>query len=299
MSIWMRTGHPPGIDVVAAGAVLWRPSGANGTEAALVHRPRYDDWSLPKGKLNAGEVVPAAAVREVAEETGHHAALGAALGESRYRVAQGEKVVYYWSARAEDGEFTPNDEVDELRWVPASDAAELLSYQRDVEVLERFRRLDPPPAPLLLVRHAKAGSRQEWTGDDDLRPLTEKGQAQAAELTGLLRLFGPTRLHAAPPLRCPQSIQPLADELGLPIATEPTLGEHGYEQDPDAGLARLLELAAGPGVPVVCSQGGVIPDLIRKLTGHQQPLARKASTWVLGITDRGVVSADYYPEPPL
>ncbi|MBO0850387.1 MAG: NUDIX hydrolase, partial [Pseudonocardia sp.] len=101
-------------DVVAAGAVLWRPAPGDGTEVALVHRPRYDDWSLPKGKLNPGESVPAAAVREVAEETGHDIALGASLGESRYRVEQGDKVVHYWCARASGGGFVPNSEVDEL-----------------------------------------------------------------------------------------------------------------------------------------------------------------------------------------
>jgi 8-oxo-(d)GTP phosphatase len=286
-------------DVVAAGAVLWRPGPGGGTEVALVHRPRYDDWSLPKGKLNPGESAPSAAVREVAEETGHTATLGHVLGESRYRVPQGDKVVHYWSARAQDteGAFAPNSEVDELRWPSPNVASELLTYRRDVAVLDRFRQLNPPPATLLLVRHAKAGSRHDWTGDDDLRPLSNKGKAQADALASLLRLFGPTRAYAAPPDRCAQSIQPLADKLGLSIATEPLLGERDYWRDPEAGLARLLELAAGEGVPVVCSQGGVIPDLVHALTGRPDPPARKGSTWVLGFSGRHVATADYYPDP--
>jgi 8-oxo-dGTP pyrophosphatase MutT (NUDIX family)/phosphohistidine phosphatase SixA len=294
----------PPADVVAAGAVLWRPApdgadGVAGPRVALVHRPRYDDWSLPKGKLDPGESVPAAAVREVAEETGMRALLGARLGETTYPVPQGQKVVHYWVAKAGDGQFTPGSEVDELRWLDLSAAERLLSYDRDREVLGRFRALgDPPPKPVLLVRHAKAGSREDWDGDDDLRPLTAKGRAQAHALTGLLRLFGPARAYTAPPLRCPQTIQPLADVLGLKIVEEPLLGEEIYWRDPDAGLARLLELAAGPDVPVLCSQGGVIPDVVGRLTGTQDPPNRKGSTWVLGFTDTRVITADYYPPPP-
>jgi len=295
--------HP---DVVAAGAVLWRPKpgtevapGGAGAELeiALVHRPRYDDWSLPKGKLERGENPLAAAVREVSEETGITAALGARLGESHYRVPQGEKVVHYWSARAGVGEFEPNSEVDELRWVNPGSADELLSYERDREVLDRFLKLGPPPRMVLLVRHAKAGNRYEWPGDDDLRPLSGKGRDQADTLGELLSLFSPTRAYAAPPVRCPQTIQPLADRLGLDIQPEPLLGEEGYWKDPEAGLARFVALADSPDVPVVCSQGGVIPDLVSRLTGDAEPAARKASTWVLGFTTNLVVSADYYGAP--
>jgi 8-oxo-dGTP diphosphatase len=290
-----------GADVVAAGAVLWRPTGTGaGVEVAAVHRPRYDDWSLPKGKLDRGESVAAAAVRELTEETGSAAVLGVRLGASRYRVPQGEKVVHYWSARAGAGEFTPNAEIDQLRWLAPEQADWLLSYPRDREVLERFRAVapsGPPPRPLLLVRHAKAGDRASWEGDDDLRPLSGKGRHQADDVAGLLRLFGPTRAYAAPPVRCPQTIQPLAEHLGLEIGQEPLLGEHGYGEDPDAGLARLVELAQGPDVAVVCSQGGVIPHLVEQLTGQPVPPTRKASTWVLGFTGDQVVTADHYPAP--
>ncbi|HTF51704.1 MAG TPA: NUDIX hydrolase [Pseudonocardia sp.] len=283
-------------EIVAAGAVLWRPA-SDGVEVAVVHRPRYDDWSLPKGKLARGESVPAAAVREVAEETGSTAVLGVQLGDSHYRVPQGDKVVHYWSARASGGEFAPNDEVDELRWLRPELAGGLLSYSRDGEILDRFRQLEPPPRPLLLVRHAKAGSRYDWDGDDYQRPLTVKGREQAGKLSELLRLFGPTRAYAATPIRCPQTIQPLADRLHLPITPEPLLGEEDYWKDPDAAFSRFLALSAGSEVAVVCSQGGVIPDLITRLTGKEEPPARKASTWVLGFTGDRVVTADYYSEP--
>jgi len=283
-------------EIVAAGAVLWRPA-SEGVEVAVVHRPRYDDWSLPKGKLARGESVPAAAVREVAEETGSTAVLGVQLGDSHYRVPQGDKVVHYWSARATGGEFEPNDEVDELRWLRPEVADGLLTYSRDHEILDRFRELGPPPRTLLLVRHAKAGSRYDWDGDDELRPLTVKGRGQASELSALLRLFGPARAYAATPVRCRQTIQPLADLLHLRITPAPLLAEEDYWKDPDAAFSRFLELSAGSDVAVVCSQGGVIPDLITRLTGNEEPPSRKASTWVLGFTGDRVVTADYYSEP--
>jgi broad specificity phosphatase PhoE len=285
-------------DVVAAGAVLWRPApDGGGNQIAVVHRPRYDDWSLPKGKTNRGETVLSAAVRELAEETGFAARLGARLGETRYQVPEGSKIVHYWCARADGGAFRPNKEVDQLRWLAPEAADRMLSYDHDRVLLERFHDLSPPPEPLLLVRHAKAGSRAEWHEDDDLRPLTDKGRAQAEELVDLLRAFGPTRLYAAPPVRCVQTLEPYAEASGLTIKPEPLFGEHDYGQASDAARARLLQLAGEPGVAVVCSQGGVIPDLLATLTGQTDPPSRKASTWVLGFTGGRVVSADYYQAP--
>jgi 8-oxo-dGTP diphosphatase len=290
-------------DVIAAGGVLWRPGPDGAPEIAVVHRPRYDDWSLPKGKLDDGETAPVAAVREISEETGFTVRLGPHLGDVHYQVPEGRKVVYWWSARALSGEFTPGDEVDELRWLDAARAAELLSYPHDRGVLERFGEIDADVAPLLLVRHAKAGDSEDgprdgWDGEDDSRrPLTGKGRKQAGRLVAQLRQFGAARLYSAPPLRCTQTLEPLAAELGVEIGVEPLFGEETYWVDPMAALTRLREIVAEPGVPVVCSQGEVIPDLIGMLTHEEDPPFRKASTWVLGFVDGEVVTSDYYPPP--
>ena len=291
-------------DVLAAGAVLWR-RGNDGVQVALVHRPRYDDWSHPKGKLDSGETMPFAAVREVREETGFTPQLGNSLGQVRYSVPDGRKIVAYWSAEALDGAFVPNAETDELRWCAPRDAAELLSYPHDVAVLQRFVEIGVPSALLLLVRHAKAGSRTDWDEDDDLRPLSARGRDQARKLAQFLALFGPDRVHSAVPVRCRQTVEPLSARLGgMEIVDEPLLGEEGYWEDPAAGLARLHELAALPGVTVLCSQGGVIPDVVETLAATLSRAdvgpdvrSRKASTWVLGMRDGDLVAADYEPDP--
>jgi 8-oxo-(d)GTP phosphatase len=247
--------------------------------------------------------MPFAAVREVVEETGVHARLGPLLRDVHYAVPEGDKLVRYWSAEAVDGAFAANDETDELRWVPPAQAAGLLSYRHDVEVLRRFTAVGRPTSLVLLVRHAKAGNRLQWDGDDDLRPLSGSGREQARQLAELLPLFGPDRVLSAPPVRCRETVAPLAAALGMDVPDEPLLGEEGYWPDPDAGLSRLRKLAAEPGVTVLCSQGGVIPDAVAALAGSApHPLGldpdkipcRKASTWVLGFDGDVLRTADHY-----
>lgn len=291
-----------GADVLAAGAVLWRRAGA-GIEVALVHRPRYDDWSLPKGKLDRGETLPFAAVREVGEETGHAARLGAHVGDVCYAVAEGRKLVRYWAAESRGGSFAPGDETDELRWLTPPAAEALLTYTHDVDILRRCTPITPPDAVVVLVRHAKAGNRIQWDGDDDLRPLSSTGHDQARHVTALLPLFGPDRVVSAPPVRCRDTVAPFAATAGLQVADEPLFGEEGFWADPDAGVARLLKLAAEPGVTVISSQGGVIPAVVGTLAGGLPGVvaadvpARKASTWVLTFRAGSALSADYYPRP--
>ena len=131
------------VDVRAAGGVVWRFHGDQ-TEVLVIHRPRYDDWSLPKGKAEAGERDEDTAVREVIEETGYVCQLGAELGDVRYLDRSGRyKVVRYWAMEpVEDLGFEPGAEVDERRWLPMAEAAGLLSYERDGDVLATFEALE-------------------------------------------------------------------------------------------------------------------------------------------------------------
>jgi 8-oxo-dGTP diphosphatase len=274
-----------------------------------VHRPRYDDWSLPKGKLEPGESIWAAAVREVAEETGYPAFLGRHLGQLRYPVSEpvpATKVVEYFAARvAGPGEFRPSKEVDALRWLPVAAADASLSYHGDREILRSFVALPADLTTLPLVRHAKAGDRSSWDGPDELRPLTPSGYKQAAALHALLPLFGVDRVHSAPLVRCVQTVQAIADELHTPIIREPLLSEDGYLPNPPAGFARFQAIAASGGTPVVCSQGGVIPDLLSRLakeSGVTLPHTRaaKGSAWILFLSKDPhpqLLAADYIPKP--
>ena len=123
------------MSVEAAGGVVVR-RGGSGLEVLIVHRPRYDDWTLPKGKLDPGETFEDAAVREVEEETGIRCTLGRELPSSRYRDNKDRpKVVRYWLMEPVAGAFEPNDEVDQVRWLAPGAAAEALTYERDREVL--------------------------------------------------------------------------------------------------------------------------------------------------------------------
>ncbi|MGV0834919.1 8-oxo-(d)GTP phosphatase MutT1 [Mycolicibacterium thermoresistibile] len=289
--------------VKAAGAVLWRagdePSVA---EVAVIHRPRYDDWSLPKGKVDPGEIEPVTAVREIEEETGYRSRLGRQLADVEYPLAGGSKQVRYWAARAVGGGFAPNDEVDELKWLPVADALHRLDYAQDREVIEHFAELPADTQTVLIVRHATAGSKSRWQGDDRLRPLDKNGRAQAESLVSVLLAFGADRLHAADRVRCEQTLAPLADELGLSITSEPSLNEESYAHSRKDGRRRLLDIVAAGDTPVICTQGKVIPDLIdwwcRRANVRPDPADnRKGSVWVMSLVGGRLIAADHLASP--
>ncbi|KAA1250727.1 NUDIX hydrolase [Mycobacterium simiae] len=285
--------------VYAAGAVLWRPSKSKGAvEIAMIHRPRYDDWSLPKGKVDPGETAPVAAVREVHEETGYHAHLGRRLMMVSYPIDQGVKKVYYWTARRVGGEFVAGNEVDELVWLPVSEALQRLDYAQDRKVLRRFAKKPADTKTVLVVRHGSAGSKSRFSGDDTKRPLDRKGRAQAEALVSQLLAFGACSVYAADRVRCHQTVQPLAEELGVAVHNERALTEEGYAKNPKRGRHRVLRIAAQAGTPVICTQGKVIPDLIAwwcERDGVRSDKSRnhKGSTWVLSLSGGRLVAADH------
>ncbi|GGN01694.1 8-oxo-dGTP diphosphatase [Actinoplanes campanulatus] len=254
----------------AAGGVLYRPAAA-GLEICVVHRPRYDDWSLPKGKLSDGEPPLAAAVREVEEETGTAGIPQLRLPDVDYPLPGGRpKNVAFWLMRAgSDGPVQDTDEVDELAWLPLDEAAARLTYADERDIVAHVAALPPVTAVIALVRHARAGERKKWAGRDELRPIDPVGVKQADRIADLLTPLRPRRLVAAPPLRCAQTLEPLAAALGgLPIVRDSAVAE---PPGPDwlparlaAARSRLAELRAHERV-VVCSQGKLMPQLLASL----------------------------------
>lgn len=296
----------------AAGGVLWRHAASPGREGAMeiavIHRPRYDDWTIPKGKLASGESEIEGAVREVMEETGFRARLGRPLGQVRYLKAAGAgrrpKVVRYWAMRAEGGGFSPNREVDELRWLSPAEAQTLLTHERDRQLVEKLVRGPVLTSSVLLVRHASAGERDKWSGDRG-RPLDERGWDQAQELTRLLARHAVEQIVSADYVRCVQTVQPLGDAVGLKIVEEPLFSEDGYPGHEEEALALVRGYAVPADATVVCSQGNVIPDLLGRLGVEDHvdipypPPNRKASVWSLTFDGSRLFSAEYLPPPNL
>lgn len=268
----------------AAGAVVWRGD-ETAPEVAVIHRPRYGDWTFPKGKLKIGEHLIAAALREVTEETGMDTVFGRALPPIHYLKNGRLKRVDYWSARALSGSFAPGAEVDELRWLPLAEARSLLTYEWDAGLLHALVAAPLATTPLVLVRHGSAGSRQAWKRDDDLRPLDADGIAQARVIAQVLPAYRPELLLSSPSRRCVQTLETFSTDMRL----EPLLSEYGQDSVKTPALVREVDAPA-----VVCSHGKVLPQLITELSGTRVHL-RKGTFAVLHRAGDQVVSVERYP----
>ncbi|WP_433434690.1 NUDIX hydrolase [Nonomuraea sp. CA-141351] len=272
----------------AAGAVVWRGEESR-PEVAVIHRPGYDDWTFPKGKLKSGEHEIAAALREVREETGLTVLLGRALPPVHYLSTGRLKRVDYWVARvAGDDGFSPGDEVDELRWLPLEEARQLLTYEWDVGLLRALPAAPLETVPLVLVRHASAGSRSEWQDDDALRPLDAGGRAQAANLAAALPAYRPELLISSPSARCVQTLEPYGAGAGAETKLEPLLSEESHDPEKTTALVRDIAVPAA-----VCSHRKVLPNLVKALSGKDVHL-RKGAFAVLHKAGGHVVSVERY-----
>jgi 8-oxo-dGTP diphosphatase len=271
--------------IEAAGGVLWRPAGTEisaEVEIALVHRPKYDDWSLPKGKLVKDEHPVVGAVREVREETGTLGVPGRPMGEIHYLKQGVPKRVRYWAMRAEEGRFQPNAEVDELVWLPPGEARQRLLPERDRAILDGVDRAHLDTWPCALLRHGNAGNRSQWPGPDRDRPLDPSGRGQAEGLATLLATYRFGRVVSAGALRCVQTVAPLAASLSLPVEEEPLLAEDVYAREPGQVLDWLVGLVAGSEPAVVCGHGDALDGL-----------ATTVSTWLgAGTVGAGTGTAD-------
>lgn len=251
--------------VRAAGVVVLRPADA-GPEALVVHRNLRADWSLPKGKLEPGEHAVSAAVRECDEESGVVPILGVPLPRQEY-IALGEpKVVDYWAARvgAEEG-FAPDEEVDEVSWLPVDEAAALMTYPRDGDLIRQAATL-PTTTPLILLRHTQAMKRSDYDGKIDIdRPLSGKGRSQAKALVPLLSAYGVEAVYSSDALRCRETVKKFAKSIDAGVIAEPALSEEGHAERPKRAAKRMRELLSDPTPLVVCSHRPVLPTLLEEI----------------------------------
>ncbi|GAB3063397.1 NUDIX hydrolase [Sediminivirga luteola] len=269
-------------DVFAAGAVCWRERGG-ALEVLLVHRPRYRDWSWPKGKIEAGETLPECAVREVAEETGLQITLGRPLPSARYPVGKKlTKHVSYWAAEVR-GEQAPQPEnpreIDEARWMSVREAYRKLSRYDDRRQLDALTEAHAHDGlrtvPLIIVRHGKAFPRSKWHETESLRPLLALGTRQALALTGLLAAWRPVKLISSPWKRCVATLKPYSAAHGLTIKLKPEISEKANKKKPERA-ERLIGKLIQAGRPVaVCTHRPVLPSILRAIESASPPHVAK------------------------
>ncbi len=286
--------------VRAAGGLVFRRTPKGKLKVLVAHRPSYDDWSLPKGKADKGETPDETALREVLEETGYRCRLVAPLGTNRYRIDGGVKEVTWFAMRPLPNSpgFKKNSEIDQIKWLNRKRAKELLDYENDRSLVtdSPFKQL-VRTGTIHLFRHASAGDRIKWEGNDRERPLTKKGRRQAAAIAEQLADRGIERILTSPYARCIQSVEPLAKTTGAKIEIDEVLSE-GPDID---GAYQLVDSLVGYNA-VVCSHGDVIPAVINRmmwagLTLDSRFYCSKASSWEINI-EGGRFTTGHYVSPP-
>lgn len=326
---------PPHMRIVrSAGALVWRlrpeanpipgtmiPAQRQDIQVLIVHRPRYDDWSWPKGKREPGEAIPATAVREVEEETGVPIRLGAPLTVQRYRLgARVTKEVHYWvgfpdvspeTLRARPlAPLASTKEIDKCQWVGARKAMRLLTRRGDRRLLEelltRLAERTLYTRTLAVLRHAKATKRSHWEGTEMTRPLSRRGSSQVLRLLPALSALGINQIITSPWRRCVATVAPYATLSGTPLTTEASFTEDAYREDSSKmrsvvrGLLTESKLDAPASPLAVCVHRPTIPGIIGELAPltpnnlgrllpQDDPYLKTAGMLLVHVAD--------YPEP--
>ncbi len=253
----MPSASRPG-DVRAAGSVVLRKG-----RVLLVHRPTYDDWSFPKGKLDRGETATAAAVREVEEETGLRVRLGVPLSRQSYPNGARTKVVDYWVGRVvgdhDVSSYLVNAEIDEVAWVKVEKAVDRLTYKRDRHTLAEALRTGRATRALVVLRHGQARARKSWRRDDRLRPLMVLGKTQARGVVPVLDAYAVSRVVSSSSTRCLDTVRPYAEHSGWPLGSTDDLSE---EDATAAGVLAIVDELVDSGEDaVLCTHRPVLPSV--------------------------------------
>jgi 8-oxo-dGTP diphosphatase len=291
--------------IIAAGAVVWRKSKEKYTEVVIIHRPKYNDWTFPKGKVEIGESNIAAAHREVAEETNLDTEFGVYLGEIDYFTPAGLKKVKYWSAKAlTEKVFHPNNEVDELKWVPITKVINELTNDTDKEIFDRFVKVNFNTKPFILLRHAKAVSRDQWQGDDQDRPLDILGENQSHRLLSTYQVFNIKQIHTSDAVRCFSTVERMAKGLSIKLEVTGKLSEDTYRKDKEKAIEYAKDLIKGDENTLICSHNPILPKMLNKLTKKSDVEADEqkllpAQAWVIHRKGKEIVQVDRIDAPTI
>ena len=291
--------------ILAAGAVLWRKGEKKKIEVVIIHRPKYDDWTLPKGKAEIGEPLIACAYREVLEETNIETAFGPYLGEVEYLTNDGKKKVSFWSAKViKEKEFNSNAEVDQLKWVEVTKVKELLTLDTDRKILEQFLQIEPDTKPLVLLRHAKAVTRDEWQGEDDDRPLDSYGQNQAKRLLAMYQVFNLEQIHSSDAVRCYDTVVAIAKGLSIKLEVTGKLSESTFKKDKEKAFDYAKDLIKLNESVLLCSHNPILPKMLNKLTKKSEVDADEgkllpADGWVIHRIGKEVIQIDRIDSPSI
>lgn len=292
----MQAEPPPEQSIWAAGCVVIKVDGKGEPRYLLIHRPRYDDWTLPKGKLDKNESFLDGALRETWEETGVAPKNPRLVGTIAYHTQnENPKVVRWWLTDADTGSFTPNKEVDRIKWSKFKKGRKRLTYRNDREVLDRANDMYHARSAgmIYLVRHASAGKRASTKPDDWSRGIDKRGKEQRRAIRRLLQAHPLTRIGSSDYMRCIDTVKPLSDRMGIPVEFEPALVEGSHPHRMVSLIHSLQEESA-----VLCSHGDVIGDLVGHLFASGVPMDgpmewKKGSIWELRTIQGRVVSGRY------
>ena len=284
----------------AAGALLWRETTERTIEIALIHRPKYDDWTLPKGKIEEGETALQCAYRELIEETGITASFTRQLGTVEYEESGQRKRVIFWAAQcAKDAsQFIANEEVDQLEWLSPELALSKATHESDQEMIENFLSQSPRTDTLIILRHTKALERGDWDEEDSQRTLDELGFDQAQLLIKHLQPFAIEEIYTSDFTRCVQTVTPLAHSRGLSITQVPSLNEYTFNEDPLRSVSFANALKQDEKNILICSHNPVIPTMLRgilntKLKNKDLIKLEPGDAWIVHRVQGEIVGLDY------
>lgn len=294
--------------IIAAGGVVWRETKDSKIELAIIHRPKYDDWTFPKGKLDSGEELISGAYREILEETGLDIEFGPFLGAVEYESVEVAKHVSYWAAKAlsSSKEFHPNNEADLLEWHEFESARKKLTRDTDKEILEIF--IDSPyqATKLIMLRHAKALARDEWQSGDEDRPLDNLGQLQAKRMHAVYQVFGISQIHTSDAVRCYDTVIALTNTLKIEPVITSKLSEYTFEKNKDKSLDYALELAeisrsTGETI-LLCSHNPVLPRMLERVAKKSsvelpESKLKPGDAWVVFLGKNKCLQIDVVPAP--